>query len=65
VALCRAVGIDAYGVRAPCRDCLWPVRAWKSVREAVATTKAAADATSLRRPAVVTPPDPATVDALR
>jgi vancomycin permeability regulator SanA len=65
VTLCRSVGVDAHGVKAPCLSCWWPSRAWRVAREAFATVKAAGDAARRRRPAVVTPPDPSLRRALR
>lgn len=64
VTLCRAVGVEARGVAAPCEGCWWPDRVGRVIREAFATVKAAGDVLSGRDPAVVTPPDPALRRAL-
>jgi vancomycin permeability regulator SanA len=65
VALCRRLGIDAYGVQADCRDCRYVTLAANTAREMLASVKAVRDAASRRPPAVVSPPDPAVTNALR
>ncbi|GIF18169.1 vancomycin permeability regulator SanA [Actinoplanes tereljensis] len=64
VTLCRHLDIDADGVVAPCH-CSWTLRTNKSIRDYLASGKAAWDAVRNRPPAVTSPPDPAIENALR
>ncbi|MFB6394988.1 vancomycin high temperature exclusion protein [Polymorphospora lycopeni] len=65
VTLCRHLGVDADGVTARCADCPTSLIAGKTVRDYLASGKAAWDAVRRRPPAVDSPPDPAVSDALR
>ncbi|MFD0520781.1 SanA/YdcF family protein [Paractinoplanes durhamensis] len=64
VTLCRHLDVDADGVVAPCH-CSWTLRTSKSIRDYLASGKAAWDAVRGRPPAVTSPADPAVTDALR
>ncbi len=64
VTLCRQLGIDADGVRAGCSDCSRWHLAVHTLRDYLASTKAAADAVRDRPPLVRSPPNPAVRDAL-
>ncbi|GIM91597.1 hypothetical protein Ato02nite_033900 [Paractinoplanes toevensis] len=64
VTLCRHLDIDADGVVAPCH-CSWALRTSKSLRDYLASGKAAWDAVRDRPPAVSSPSDPAVRNALR
>jgi vancomycin permeability regulator SanA len=65
VALCRRLGVDAFGVRAHCQDCHPVISVLKMVRESFACVKAVLDAIRRPAPAVVSPPSTAVRDALR
>lgn len=64
VALCRSAGIDADGVGARCDGCVSLNLARNAVRDYLACTKAAWDATWERRSAVQSPPSTEVTDAL-
>ncbi|MFG2040913.1 vancomycin high temperature exclusion protein [Dactylosporangium sp. NPDC048998] len=59
VALCRGVGVDAWGVPAGCRGCRQVTIWYNDTREVGAGWKAAWDALRHRPPAVQSPPDQA------
>jgi vancomycin permeability regulator SanA len=63
VTLCRHLNIDADGVVAPCH-CSWTLRTSKSIRDYLASGKAAWDAVRDRPPAITSAPDPAITNAL-
>ncbi|MEO3770922.1 ElyC/SanA/YdcF family protein [Micromonospora sp. B9E7] len=65
VTLCRHLGLDADGMIARCDGCGTALLAEKSVRDYLASGKAAWDTARGRAPAVRSPADPAIQNALR
>ncbi|MFI7608073.1 vancomycin high temperature exclusion protein [Micromonospora sp. NPDC049366] len=64
VTLCRQLGVEADGVTARCGDCGPALLVEKSIRDYLASGKAAWDVVSGRPPAVRSAQDPAVRDAL-
>ncbi|MGA3486828.1 vancomycin high temperature exclusion protein [Micromonosporaceae bacterium DT55] len=64
VTLCRHLGVDTDGVRARCDDCSALLLTHQSLRDYLASGKAAWDALRRRPPEVVSPASPAVHDAL-
>ena len=62
--LCRASGIDAYGVGASSWDQGWPATLWGYFREIPAAGEAAWQVLTKPAPAVPGPPQPSVTDAL-
>ncbi|WP_432830116.1 SanA/YdcF family protein [Dactylosporangium sp. CA-092794] len=64
VTLCRAVGVDAWGVPSGCKGCQQLTIWYNDTREVGAGWKAASDAIRHRAPAVQSPADPALQQAV-
>jgi vancomycin permeability regulator SanA len=65
VTLCRRLGVEAHGVLASCHGCQRVTMLYNTVRDVAAGPKAAWEALRRRPPAVVSPPDPSLLEAMR
>ncbi|MGI5181395.1 SanA/YdcF family protein [Dactylosporangium sp. CA-152071] len=65
VTLCRRLGVDAYGVPALCEGCQQVTIWYNTARDVAAGPKAAWEALRHRQAAVVSPPDPSLLQAMR
>ena len=63
VTLCRRLGVDAYGVPALCEGCQQVTIWYNTARDVAAGPKAAWEALRHRQATVVSPPDPALLEA--